>query len=99
MSSVLIGSVLLQARVVVNTDKAPVISRCNQLLIVGHGASVDVRSITAWWEDALNIPSQLGGLILPNSNLSVRCSLGISLLGLGIEEEELVGTAHGSDVA
>ena len=42
----------------VNADETVVITGSDEFLIFGHGARVDMGTITAWWEDTLNVPSK-----------------------------------------
>lgn len=66
-------------------------------MIFCHGARVDVRTITTWWEDALNTPSKFASLIGPESTDSVGGTRWISLLGTDVEEQKFIGTANRSN--
>ena len=55
----------------VSADETVIITGGDQFLILGHGASVDMGTITTWWEDTLNVPSKFTGLVSPNGSNSV----------------------------
>ena len=78
-------------------DETIIITGSNEFLIFGHGARVDMGTITTWWEDTLNIPSKFTGLIRPNSSNGVGSTGWISLLGTNVEEQKFVSTTDGSD--
>jgi len=89
--------VFIKKWVSVCADKTVIITGSDEFLIFGHGARVDMGTITTWWEDTLNIPSKFTGLVGPNSSNSVRSTRWISLLGTNIEEQKFVSTTDGSD--
>ena len=78
-------------------DETVIITGSNEFLIFGHGARVDMGTITTWWEDTLNIPSKFTGLVRPNSSNGVGSTGWISLLGTNVEEQKFVSTTDGSD--
>jgi hypothetical protein len=78
--------VLIEKWVSVSADKTVIITGGDEFLILGHGARVDMGTITTWWEDTLNVPSEFASLVGPNSSDGVGSTRWVSLLGTNVEE-------------
>lgn len=95
MSSVGFASVSFLCHwVSIEVDLSIVICRHEDLFIVGPVNSVDVASISAWREDALNWPSELARERGPFFIFKCSCS-GCLLLAIDIEKEVFVGSTVG----
>jgi hypothetical protein len=86
------------ARVSKDVNQAVVIASCDQTAILRKVDSVDVGTVCARWEDAVNQPAILGMPSCPISSDSVRGSTWILLEVVSGEEEELMSTADTPDV-
>ena len=88
----------LDARVTEEADETVVITGGEELSVEGGAHGVDVGAISARGVDTLDIPSELDSLGGPLGALGVAAA-GRILVAVGHgEEEELVGTAVGTDV-
>jgi len=72
MSSIHVAFVAFEEWVSVHVHESVIISGRDELLIIRHGARVDVRAITTCREYALDAPSELGGLRCPHCFNGVR---------------------------
>ena len=99
MTPIFARSVFIEKWVSVCADETVIITGGDEFLILSHGARVDMGTITTWWEDTLNVPSEFASLVGPNSSDSIRSTRWVSLLGTNVEEQKFISTTNGSDEA
>lgn len=79
-------------------DETVVISTRDEGLILIEVNSVDMGSISAFWEDTINEPSELGVTRSPNGSCGIGFSTLVLITTWHIEVEEFVSIADGFDV-
>jgi len=98
VTSVFLGGVTLEKWIIVDANEAIIVTRREELAVLGHGARVDVGAVASGWEDTLDAPSELASVIGPDSLDGVGSTRWISLLVLDVEEKELVSTTDTSEI-
>ena len=99
VAGVAVGCVgVVNARVVVDVDEAPVVARDDELLVGAHLHLVNVSAILARRVGTLHVPTELDGAGGPLGILRVRKTRRVvSLIG-NVEVELLVCATNGTDV-
>ena len=92
------GLVGLASGVAENVHQAIVITGRDQETILGEVDIVNMGAIGPRGEDTINQPAELGVVGGPLDTGGVGGTVRVLVVGVSIEEEELVGTADGSDV-
>lgn len=90
---------VVNARVVVDVDEAPVIARGNELLVGAHLHLVHVGTILARGVGALHIPAKFDGTSGPLGIFRVRKTSGVLRLVSNVEVELLISSTTGTNVA
>lgn len=86
------------ARVSEDVHQAVVVGGADQVSVRRQVHSVHVGAVHVLGEHSVHQPPELASLVRPDSAHRVGGATLVLLVGSGVEEEELISTANGSDV-
>ena len=99
MSSVACWLATLSAWISEHIDEAKVISGSNQTLLLIHINAIDVWAVGFSWEHAINAPTELAMLRVPNGTCCIWGTWWILVSWWKHEEKELISVTDGSKIA
>jgi hypothetical protein len=75
-------------------NKTVIVTGSNQGLILTHVNSIDMGSISTFWENTIDAPSEFAMSSCPISTCGVGCSTLVLAAIAGVEEEKFISIAY-----